>query len=301
LHHGLWGRSMRHFAVLAGLSGSGKTLMARAYGEALAGEQEDSSAHLLTVPVQPGWYDPAPLLGYVSPLNSESYHRTPFMNFLLAAAQDASRPYTVVLDEMNLSHPEQYLAPLLSAMETGDSIALHSAGEDLVGVPASIRYPSNLVLIGTVNMDETTHALSDKVLDRAHVMEFWDVDVSGCPAWSASKLPDTERERIKGVLTGLMAALRPVRLHFGWRLIEDVLAFVGAAHEGGVLGSTQALDRVIYAKLLPKIRGDDTQWMREALQTALDQLRRAELERSAQKMDEMLKDLTRLGSARFWR
>jgi hypothetical protein len=301
LHGGLWGRSVRHFAVLAGLSGSGKTLMARAYGEALAGAQADPSAHLLTVPVQPGWYDPAPLLGYINPLDTEAYHLTPFLNFLLAAAQDASRPYTVVLDEMNLSHPEQYLAPLLSAMETGDSIALHSMGEDLDGVPASIRYPSNLVLIGTVNMDETTHALSDKVLDRAHVMEFWDVDVAGCPAWKTSRLPSEQKEKISIVLTGLMAALRPVRLHFGWRLIEDVLGFIAASHDGGVLDPSDALDRVVYAKLLPKVRGDDAPWMRQALQAALDEVKRAGLQRSAQKLDEMLKDLTRLGSVRFWR
>jgi 5-methylcytosine-specific restriction protein B len=301
LHTGLWKRPVRHFAVLAGLSGSGKTLMARAYGEALAGEQTNPAAHLLTVPVQPGWYDPSPLLGYINPLNTESYQRTPFLNFLLAAAQDASRPYTVVLDEMNLSHPEQYLAPLLSAMETGDHIALHSMGEDLDGVPASIRYPSNLVLIGTVNMDETTHALSDKVLDRAYIMEFWDVDVDACPAWQKCQLSATEKNQVRGVLTGLMAALRPVKLHFGWRLIEDVLAFVGASSEAGVLSTTEALDRVVYAKLLPKLRGEDSPWMRQALQAAHEQVKRAELERSSQKLDEMLSDLTRLGSVRFWR
>jgi hypothetical protein len=301
LHTGLWGGAIRHFAVLAGLSGSGKTLMARAYGEALASEQTNPAAHLLTVPIQPGWYDPTPLLGYVNPLNTETYHRTPFLNFVLAAAQDASRPYTVILDEMNLSHPEQYLAPLLSAMETGDIISLHSAGEDLDGVPASIPYPSNLVLIGTVNMDETTHALSDKVLDRAYVMEFWDVDVEACPAWKASHLPANQKEHVKEVLTELMAALRPVRLHFGWRLIEDVVAFVGASHKDGVLDSIEALDRVIYAKLLPKLRGDDAPWMRQALQSTFEGVKRAGLDRSAQKLDEMLQELTRLGSVRFWR
>jgi hypothetical protein len=158
-----------------------------------------------------------------------------------------------------------------------------------------------LVLIGTVNMDETTHALSDKVLDRAHVMEFWDVDVAGCPAWKTSRLPSDEKEKISIVLTGLMAALRPVRLHFGWRLIEDVLAFIAASHDGGVLSPSDALDRVVYAKLLPKVRGDDAPWMRQALQSALDEVKRAGLQRSAQKLDEMLKDLTRLGSVRFWR
>ena len=89
-----------------------------------------------------------------------------------------------VLDEMNLSHPEQYLAPILSAMEREDGdIPLHGGNGDEYGVPPSIRYPGNFVLIGTVNMDETTMGISDKVLDRAFTLEFWDIDVDQWPGW----------------------------------------------------------------------------------------------------------------------
>ena len=85
---------------------------------------------------------------------------------------------------MNLSHPEQYLAPILSAMELEHgSIELHSGHADEYGIPTSIHYPDNLVLIGTVNMDETTMGISDKVLDRAFTLEFWDVDVGRWPGW----------------------------------------------------------------------------------------------------------------------
>src|SRR6185295_13178836 len=159
----LWSHERRHFAVLTGLSGSGKTLLAREYARAVTGH--DSDRQRITLPVQPGWYDPGALLGFVNPLRGDSYVRTPFLEFLIAAAGDPSRPYVAVLDEMNLSHPEQYMAPLLSAMETGDVIPLHTEGDFFDGVPGSVAYPSNLVLIGTINMDETTHGLSDKVLD----------------------------------------------------------------------------------------------------------------------------------------
>ena len=119
------------------------------------------------VPVQPGWHDPTPLLGCLNPLRGDSYLRTAFLDFLIRAAEAPEQAFTVVLDEMNLSHPEQYLAPLLSAMETGNPLDLHSEPEPVDEVPARLPYPRNLVLIGTVNMDETTHGLSDKVLDRA--------------------------------------------------------------------------------------------------------------------------------------
>ena len=92
-------------------------------------------SELFTLPVQPGWYDPGALLGFVNPLRAESYVRTPFLEFLLAAAVDPTRPYVAVLDEMNLSHPEQYMAPLLSAMETDGAVQLHSEGENCDGIP----------------------------------------------------------------------------------------------------------------------------------------------------------------------
>ena len=83
---------------------------------------------------------------------------------------------------MNLSHPEQYLAPILSAMEReGGEIPLHGGDAGAYGVPQAISYPGNLVIIGTVNMDETTMGVSDKVLDRAFTLEFWDIDVG---AWA---------------------------------------------------------------------------------------------------------------------
>lgn len=301
LHHGLWLRSQRHFAVLAGLSGAGKTLLANAYAQALAENPEDPSTNMLILPVQPGWYDPTPLLGYINPFESETYQRTPFLELLMAAVQDPTQPYTVVLDEMNLSHPEQYLAPLLSAMETGGVIQLHSGGDELDGVPARLPYPANLVLIGTVNMDETTHALSDKVLDRAFVLEFWDVDVAGCPAWETVRLPAEQRDAAKSLLMALHDALRPVRLHFGWRLIEDVLGYLQAAVGGGVLDASTAMDDAIFAKVLPKLRGEDSERLRRAFEQTLAVLKQAGLPESTRKLGELLDDLKHTGSARFWR
>lgn len=300
LHFSLWAQSIRHFAILTGLSGSGKTLLARSYAKALI--QDGSAKQLLTLPVQPGWYDPGALLGFTNPLRGDSYVRTVFLEFLMAAAVDLKRPYIVVLDEMNLSHPEQYMAPLLSAMETGDTIQLHTEVEMFDGIPRAIRYPHNLVLIGTVNMDETTHGLSDKVLDRAFVHEFWDIDLAAYPRWGTKKIDPALEKRTRDILASLMKGLSPARLHFGWRVVDDVLNFLSrAAVDGGELSFESALDSVVYAKVLPKLRGEDTVRLREALRASEETLATAGLEVSRAKIAELRRDLETTGTARFWR
>lgn len=299
MHAGLWSRERRHFAVLTGLSGAGKTLLARAYGRALAEDPSAPGNNMITIPVQPGWYDPAALLGYVNPLDKDSYIRTPFLDFLLSASLDHEQPHTVILDEMNLSHPEQYMAPLLSAMETGANIVLHSQGDDVDGVPPVLPYPSNLVILGTVNMDETTHGLSDKVLDRAFVVEFWDVDIAAFPRWEEYSLSDDVIARTRSLLIELAAALRPVRMHFGWRVVEDVLGFLRAS--GSEQELPESLDAVVYSKVLPKLRGDDTPRFRDALTAASAVLAKEGLHDSEQKLAGLIDDLEQTGSARFWR
>lgn len=299
LHAGLWSDHQRHFAVLTGLSGTGKTLLARAYGDAVG--KDGGGVYQLSV--QPGWYDAGSILGYVNPLRPDTYTRTGFLEFLMQAVDNPELPHVVILDEMNLSHPEQYLAPILSAMESKDGqIALHQEGEDFDGVPPWLPYPSNLVLIGTVNMDETTHGLSDKVLDRAFTIEFWDVDIGAYPGWQKSDLDSVVLEQTRTVLEDLYSALRPARLHFGWRTIADVLGFLRASQTGSDASDlTDRLDSIIYAKVLPKLRGDDSPRFRSALEEAHSVLTRHHLRDSADRVHEMSEDLVSMGTARFWR
>ena len=302
LDAGLWANKRRHFAVFTGLSGSGKTLLARAYGRAIAGNTTGHSNQLCTIPVQPGWYDPTVLLGYVNPLQGNSYIRTPFLEFLLAAANAPTRPFTVVLDEMNLSRPEQYLAPILSAMETGADLSLHREGEVFDGIPAQVGYPSNLVIIGTVNMDETTHGLSDKILDRAFTIEFWDVDLAQYPRWGKRKLDAGQEAMARKLLDELMDALKPARLHFGWRVVDDVLEYMErVTTQGDSADTVTTLDNVVYAKILPKLRGDDSPRFRKSLDECERILKVHGLSACQTKVRELKDDLESTGSARFWR
>lgn len=303
LHAGLWANARRHFAVLSGLSGSGKTLLACGYAKSLFDDSDPrANTHLRVIAVQPGWYDPTALLGYVNPLRGNAYVRTEFLEFLMRVVEHPSEPFVCVLDEMNLSHPEQYMAPLLSAMETGSSIHLHSEGEVFDGVPPRIPYPKNLVLIGTVNMDETTHGLSDKVLDRAFTLEFWDIDLDAYPRWNGRELANDSAKSARALLGDLMRALAPARMHFGWRVVDEVLDFlVRNQADGGQLELQDALDAVVYAKVLPKLRGEDAPRFREALVQAGKVLHEHGLTRSRAKLAELSEDLDHRGSARFWR
>ncbi|MGH9324958.1 MAG: hypothetical protein ACRD3V_34390, partial [Vicinamibacteria bacterium] len=123
------------------------------------------------VAVRSDWTDPRGLIGYENPLTG-TYSKTDLIHLLLRAQADPEKPYVVILDEMNLARVEYYFSDFLSAIELdGGTIALREseAGEIAEDgdsdIPARLELPSNVVFIGTVNIDETTHAFSPKVLD----------------------------------------------------------------------------------------------------------------------------------------
>lgn len=306
LHLGLWSNKQRHFAILAGLSGSGKTQLALKYARALCSHHavssgDDDQKSWFIQAVLPGWYDPSALLGYINPLRPESYTRTPLLNFLLEAANTPDKPFVIILDEMNLSHPEHYFAPFLSAMESGAPLMLHSEGDMFDGVPAQMRYPSNVAFIGTLNMDETTHGLSDKVLDRAWTMEFWDINLDNFPKWTEYGLTHDEQSAVRTVLKRLSEHLQPERLHFGWRTLEDVLSYIALARQSSSFRLENTLDDVIYARILPKLRGSDSERLRELLKKCHSTCEEFNLIRCARKILSLATDLENTGMMRFWR
>jgi len=167
----------KRFLILTGLSGSGKTKLAHAFAAWIA----ESDDQYRVVAVGADWTTNENLLGYQDALRPEIYRKPTngALDLMLRARNDAEHPYFLILDEMNLSHVERYFADMLSAIESGEPIALHSATDDLPGgdgdtvhVPPRLALPKNLFIIGTVNVDETTYMFSPKVLDRANVIEF---------------------------------------------------------------------------------------------------------------------------------
>ncbi len=157
----------KRFIILAGLSGSGKTKLAQAFARWVA----PNPGCYAVVAVGADWTSNENIVGYADRLNG-GYVQTPTLQLLLRARDNPDAPHVLILDEMNLSHVERYFADVLSAIESGEPMTLHTGLAMLDGVPPQIALPPNLFIVGTVNADETTYAFSPKVLDRANVIEF---------------------------------------------------------------------------------------------------------------------------------
>lgn len=290
----------KRFVLLAGLSGTGKTSLARAYARAYCEALELNPAdHYCEVSVRPDWTDPTGLLGYYNPISAKPrFEETEALELVLRATQNPPLPYFLCLDEMNLARVEHYFAPFLTAMEGRGELQIHNERDRIDGVEPRVPWPRNLFIIGTVNMDETTHAFSDKVLDRAFSFELWDVDLA---AWQARALEaGTSAEilhRVMPVLERLQKALIPARRHFGYRTCQEVVAFCSAVSS---LPLQEALDAAVLAKVLPKLRGDDSGPLPQALAEVLRICQDEKLQNSAQKVEQMRRSLASLGVARFW-
>lgn len=166
------GLSMSRLHILQGISGTGKTSLAQAFSRAVGGGCE-------TVSVQAGWRDKDDIIGHYNSFEKQFYER-PCLQGLYEAQTPfyQDRPYIVLLDEMNLSRPEQYFAEFLSALELDPKkqllslmTASHPSAPKGFLEGRKLQIPRNVWFIGTANHDETTFEFADKTYDRAHVME----------------------------------------------------------------------------------------------------------------------------------
>jgi MoxR-like ATPase len=257
--------------ILPGISGTGKTRLTRLYADAIFGGTLEANQYYLLVAVQPDWHNARDLLGYYNALNNR-FHPTPFLRFLQRAAAEPATPFFVCLDEMNLARPEYYLAPILSALETEDHlIDLGVPGDTVEAISGELiqnpfRLPLNLRITGTVNVDESSHTLSDKLLDRANVIELTDVDLA---AFRQSYREPVDQAAWP-IITQIHAIMTRAGQPFGYRAIAEMLRYIEQAR--GVMPASQALDQQIKQKILPKLRGDDTPRLRRALAALLELL-----------------------------
>lgn len=167
------GLAMSRLHIFQGISGTGKTSLATAFCAAIG-------ATCTVVPVQAGWRDRADLIGHYNAFEKRYYEKDTLQALYRAQTEaQTDMLHVVLLDEMNLSRPEQYFAEFLSAMELSPAKRLMTLMESRPanGAPAllvdgrQIRLPPNLWFIGTANQDETTNAFADKTHDRAFVLE----------------------------------------------------------------------------------------------------------------------------------
>lgn len=188
-HTGLKCARQTPLVVLAGISGTGKSLLPELYASALG-------MNFLSVPVQPRWDSPQDLFGFYNYMEGR-YKATELARLLWQFDRynnpSAMRKYTegnlplnlVLLDEMNLARVEYYFSDLLSKLETRNGldtedelerkkaeVELECNAADKIDSMRHLFVSPYTLFVGTMNEDESTQTLSDKVIDRANVLRF---------------------------------------------------------------------------------------------------------------------------------
>ena len=308
------------FLLLAGISGTGKSRIVRELARACREEGTDGykaqkPKNFQMVQVKPNWHDSSDLIGYVSRVSGKAeFVAGEFLKFIAKAWEDTETPYFLCLDEMNLAPVEQYFAEYLSVIEsrksnedgtvTTDPIVEKSDEEWYFNLTASLTsnedirkqfneegicIPQNLIVVGTVNMDETTFSFSRKVLDRAMTIEMNEVDlhggltdrnehigklgkaeligyaVEGVDVYAANK---EVCEMVLKYLEAVNEVLEGTPFKVAYRTRNDFLLYVvnNLPYNKGENGEelpqgyvvARALDEITSMKVLSRIEGDDT-------------------------------------------
>lgn len=275
------------FVILAGVSGTGKSQL-----PSLVAAATGSTSH--RIPVRPDWTDSSEVLGYSD--IAGQFRPGALLQVAKQAASEPMHQVVAILDEMNLARVEQYLAEVLSAIEDRHPCVNGGYESDpLLALTSSRDVPEwcdvglgpNLAVVGTVNMDETTHGFSRKVIDRAFTLELSDVDLGNwntvgtqiveAEAWPASAwhpratrigeigaITAEERVRVGEVVEVLIAAnshLGNAQLQLGYRTRDEIALFVLHASEIADSFVTRKgedvdpLDLALHMKVLPRIAG----------------------------------------------
>lgn len=276
------------FVILAGISGTGKTKLIELFAEAVGATSENGRFEL--IPVRPDWNDGSDLLGY---RNLEGkFQPGVFTRVIQRANKDLSHPYFVCLDEMNLARVEYYLSDFLSLLETrrqyGEEIRTNKIFRDTDFTFQEDReefcdlyISDNLYIVGTVNMDETTHPFSKKVLDRANTIEFVEINLDNYGGLQEGDTGKADKEFInnnflkssycllkdclpekKDIVDEVVADLKKVNdslqlanLQVGYRVRDEITFYMIYNHDFGLMDKNTAFDWQLLQKILPRVQG----------------------------------------------
>lgn len=277
--------------LLAGVSGTGKSLLPRRYAEAIG-------IHFLQIAVEPRWDSPQDLLGFYNYVE-KTYRGTDFSRLLVHMDPYRSveiptdrfdrreHMALVLLDEMNLARIEYYFSELLSRLEVrpiydqaGDPAKRRDAmiPIDIRGLenPLSLFPSHNVLFAGTMNDDESTNALPDKVLDRGNVMQFAAPRIFENPTpgnvplpdkalkfenWRAWVRPDSSlegdrRDTADRVILALAGIMDKCGRPFGFRLRGAMMAYAAnyPTAGGSPVDIRVPLADQIEFRIMPKLR-----------------------------------------------
>lgn len=326
------------FVILSGISGTGKTMLIKWVAESLGATADNGQFKL--IPVRPDWNDGSDLLGYVD--ITGKFKEGPFTTVIKNALENPEKPYFVLLDEMNLARVEYYFSDILSVMESREKKNGTIVSLPLLKTETSEKiliFPENVYIIGTVNMDETTHPFSKKVLDRANTIEFNRANLdfleflkymdpveqvhlhNHCLASSYIHLKDVYNVysdlviKATNILVVINDILRLLGAHVGYRVRDEICFYLAYNQQAGLMTFKEAFDHCILQKILPRISGSDTRVERIlrglfTLFTNMDLSEDPEMDeesiktalypKSAEKVYEMLGRLKEDGFTSFW-
>lgn len=265
------------------------------------------------IQVKPNWHNSMDVVGFYSNI-TKKYEFTPFVEFIVKAWLHINTPYFLCLDEMNLAPVEEYFAEFLSAIESrstdekGEYITdpiikpFKTFGEkegksmliDLLGdadpidknplavhlYEKGLTLPPNLMVMGTVNMDETTFSFSRKVLDRAMSIEMNEVDYEKFLSGESEQFPlltdinellvkrpqqasevkdEIDSRLVVDYLKAVNELLDETPFKLGYRAANEAMLYVSASKdfEGEDFSTSKALDEFTLMKILSRIEGDD--------------------------------------------
>jgi uncharacterized coiled-coil DUF342 family protein len=318
-HTALKTNETSQMTVLAGVSGTGKSLLPRRYAEAMG-------LRFLQISVEPRWDSPQDLLGFynyiekryrATDLARALVHMDPYNTSRLSDGGHEDEMMLVLLDEMNLARVEYYFSEFLSRLEVRPRMKEAESVEGRTGACLSIDIPGrpeepirlfpshNVLFAGTMNDDESTQSLSDKVLDRSNLMQFPAPDGFAQPVegqalatldrtrsfreWQkwikpTDRLVGGDRDKARRVIDSLAKVMDRCGRPFGHRLNEAILAYVvNYPRDKGTPVDVPLADQIEH-RILPKLRGlaiqDNEQPLTDLSKLISDDLRDPDLARA---------------------
>ena len=280
--------------ILAGMSGTGKTKLVQCYANAL----KLGKSQMLFIPVRPFWQDDADVIGYLDTLhNVYRPGDSGLMNLLTRAANEYPDDLHIVcFDEMNLARVEHYFSQFLSVLELEENKRFLKLYNDEFSTriynqnvfPSTVRIGSNVIFVGTVNLDESTYHFSDKVLDRANVITLkiqpyndvlrlkeernkeeslsnrrensfsYDTYTSFRRMEREISLSSFESQFLWDLHEELQKCGRNIGI--GWRIVRQISTFLKNLPANSPLTREEAFDLQVVQRVLTKIRGSEEQF-----------------------------------------
>ena len=279
------GMAVSKILILQGMSGTGKTSLAHAFGEFVDNRST-------VIPVQPMWKERTDLIGYYNEF-TKRFNETLLLEKMYEANYSGDM-YVTVLDEMNIARVEYYFAEFLSLLELPNpeerylTVVSDTWDTDPAGLKdGRIKLPVNMWFIGTANNDDSTFAISDKVYDRAMVLDldrkserFVAPKTAPCPisadhfarlaeaATAEYAVSSRNRQRLQMLDTYL---IEHFHITFGNRIMKQIGTYIPVFIACGG-DELVALDDILAKKVIRKLETQNPIYLRGAAEGLLNYL-----------------------------